>query len=108
MEPNGTNKEDLPILQMGKSEPNSVALCRFHVEYSISNCPWGHASLSEYLGSSVPFTNSSPSSIRQPTMATKTPRLTTLLQRAHLVLLALGSVYLLLLTLGGTPFMQTQ
>lgn len=24
--PNGTNKEDLPILQMGKSEANSVAL----------------------------------------------------------------------------------
>lgn len=41
-------------------------------------------------------------------MATKTPHFTNLLQRAHRLLLFLGGIYVLLLVLGGTPFMQRQ
>jgi hypothetical protein len=41
-------------------------------------------------------------------MATKIPSYNTLLQKAHLFFLVLGGIYVLLLALGGTPFMQTQ
>ncbi len=45
-----------------------------------------------------------------PTMATATkmPRYFVLLQRAHRLFWVLGGMYVLLLVLGGTPFMQRQ
>jgi hypothetical protein len=47
--------------------------------------------------------------IYQPTMATtKIPRYSMLLQMAHYAFLILAGLYVLLLVLGGTPFMQRQ